>query len=268
MRCASALFVAAMAAYTAMAAPSTSSFTPANGATSVHPLATVAVTFDTAVDAGHAKLIRLHRKDSGHVLSTVAAASSWVTIDGATATVAFPVSHVLSGEVYVTIEAGAFVSTADESPFAGISDKSWSFAFQGEPTRLLSASAPPPRRASCAMPAAWLLAWRLLWPRAPCEASAGVRWRQAAKIEWRRVAAGGPGEAQLGRALRPPLRVALRTGCACWACLPPSHGLGGAPLPTRASPHRPVEGPSVPSAEQLRPRASSRDSFDFRSVCR
>lgn len=243
MRCASALLVAAMAASAAMAAPSASSFTPANGATSVHPLAAVAVTFDAAVTAGQAKLVQLLRKDSGHVLSTVAAASSWVTIDGATATVVFPVSHVLSGEVYVTIEAGAFVSTADESPFAGISDMSWTFAFQGEPTRVLTALRSSPAWAPCpAPPCCRNRGDNGRVPRCGAPRDASGDWQQGS-IVWAR-GCGWPWHPAIPERASATLEgapwvCAVRAG----ACLPSPLGLSGAQLSRPAVATSPVASP-------------------------
>ena len=133
----------ALAASAAWAAPVVTTLSPANGAEWVHPLAPVSITFDSAVEAGHARLLELRRKADSHVLSTVAAASSFVSIEGATATVAFPSRQVVSGAVYVTIEAGAFVSKADQSAFAGVTAQSWSFELQGEASLAMRSSRMP-----------------------------------------------------------------------------------------------------------------------------
>ncbi len=128
----SALCGIALAASAAWAAPAVTTLSPANGALGVHPLAQVSITFDSAVEAGQARLLELRRKSDGHVLSAVAAASSFVSIEGAAAVIAFPSRQVVSGAVYVTVEAGAFVSKTDQSAFAGVADRSWWFELQGE----------------------------------------------------------------------------------------------------------------------------------------
>ncbi|CAE7920463.1 unnamed protein product, partial [Symbiodinium sp. KB8] len=127
----SALCGIALAASAAWAAPAVTTLSPANGALGVHPLAQVSITFDSAVEAGQARLLELRRKSDGHVLSAVAAASSFVSIEGAAAVIAFPSRQVVSGAVYVTVEAGAFVSKTDQSAFAGVADRSWWFELQG-----------------------------------------------------------------------------------------------------------------------------------------
>ncbi|KAA0150819.1 hypothetical protein FNF28_07209 [Cafeteria roenbergensis] len=126
----SALCGIALAASAAWAAPAVTTLSPANGALGVHPLAQVSITFDSAVEAGQARLLELRRKSDGHVLSAVAAASSFVSIEGAAAVIAFPSRQVVSGAVYVTVEAGAFVSKTDQSAFAGVADRSWWFELQ------------------------------------------------------------------------------------------------------------------------------------------
>ncbi|KAA0167888.1 hypothetical protein FNF31_00823 [Cafeteria roenbergensis] len=131
MRVISCAVFAALAVSTALAAPTASSFAPSNGATNVHPLSSVAVTFGADVVAQAAKLVELRRAGTGQVLSTVAALSSFVKVTGPTASISFPLAHVPAGSVYVTIEAGAFVSKADQTPFAGIAGSTWSFEFQG-----------------------------------------------------------------------------------------------------------------------------------------
>ena len=132
MRAISCAVFAALAVSMALAAPTASSFAPSNGATNVHPLSSVAVTFGADVEAQAAKLVELRRAGTGQVLSTVAALSSFVKVTGPTASISFPLAHVPAGSVYVTIEAGAFVSKADQTPFAGIAGSTWSFEFQGE----------------------------------------------------------------------------------------------------------------------------------------
>ena len=120
MRAISCAVFAAIALTSALGAPTASSFAPSNGATNVHPLSSVAVTFGADVVAQAAKLVELRRAGTGQVLSTVAALSSFVKVTGPTVSISFPLAHVPAGSVYVTIEAGAFVSKADQTPFAGI----------------------------------------------------------------------------------------------------------------------------------------------------
>ncbi|KAA0171092.1 hypothetical protein FNF27_06396 [Cafeteria roenbergensis] len=131
MRAISCAVFAAIALTSALGAPTASSFAPSNGATNVHPLSSVAVTFGADVEAQAAKLVELRRAGTGQVLSTVAALSSFVKVTGPTVSISFPLVHVPAGSVYVTIEAGAFVSKADQTPFAGIAGSTWSFEFQG-----------------------------------------------------------------------------------------------------------------------------------------
>jgi len=135
MRAISIAAIAAFLARAALAAPSISTFSPAKDATSIHPRANVVMTFDEAVEAKPAMLIELRRVQTDYVISAVAAVSSFVTVSGATVTVMFPVSDLPTGDVYVSIEAGAFVAASGASPFVGITDKSWKFSIDGE-TRL------------------------------------------------------------------------------------------------------------------------------------
>lgn len=136
----------ALVASAAWAAPVATTLSPVNGAKGVHPLALVSITFDGAVEAGQAKLLELRRKSDSHVLSAIAAASSFVSIEGATASIAFPSRQVMSGAVYVTVEAGAFVSKADQSAFAGVAGQTWSFELQGETAFPLAQPRPAPLR--------------------------------------------------------------------------------------------------------------------------
>lgn len=137
MRATTCALFAALAIASALAAPAASSFAPVNGASNVHPLSSVDVTFDADVVAQAAQLIELRRLGTGQVLSTVAAVSSFVEVVGPKVSITFPLVHVPAGSVYVTIESGAFVSKADQTPFAGIAGSTWSFEYQGERHRAL-----------------------------------------------------------------------------------------------------------------------------------
>ena len=113
-------------------------------------MAAVELTFDVNVEARASMLIELRRAGSGQVLSAVSALSSFVQVEATKATISFPVTHVLAGPVYVTVESGAFVSKSDGTPFSGVSGMAWAFSYQGEP-RLRLASAPPPVQCACGL---------------------------------------------------------------------------------------------------------------------
>lgn len=155
MRARTCALFAALSAASALAAPTASSFAPANGASNVHPLSSLSVTFSADVVAQAAKLIELRRLGTGQVLSTVASLSSFVEIVGPKVSLSFPHAHVPAGSVYVTIESGAFLSKADQSAFGGIAGSTWSFEYQGErqaPRLTLGSLSPRPLGRSAAQP--------------------------------------------------------------------------------------------------------------------
>jgi methionine-rich copper-binding protein CopC len=119
-------------AQSALAAPTVSTYVPAQDASGVHARSPMTLTFSEAVTAQPAKLIELRRQGSDHVISAVAAVSSFVTVAGSAVTVTFPTKHMTSGNVYVFVEAGAFTSTADDSSFTGIASGAWKFRYKGE----------------------------------------------------------------------------------------------------------------------------------------
>ena len=132
MRLISSAFAILALAHSALAAPTISTYVPAQDASGVHARSPMTLTFSEAVSAKAAKLIELRRQGSDHVISAVAALSSFVTVSGSTVTIMFPTKHTPSGRVYVAVEAGAFTSLADDSAFAGLTTDSWKFAFNGE----------------------------------------------------------------------------------------------------------------------------------------
>ncbi|KAA0151621.1 hypothetical protein FNF31_06790 [Cafeteria roenbergensis] len=131
MRSAAFAALFALLAASSYSAPTASTFSPANGASNVHPMAAVELTFDVNVEARASMLIELRRAGSGQVLSAVSALSSFVQVEATKATISFPVTHVLAGPVYVTVESGAFVSKSDGTPFSGVSGMAWAFSYQG-----------------------------------------------------------------------------------------------------------------------------------------
>jgi len=132
MRAISIVALAALAVRAALAAPTVSSFFPAKSSTGAHPRTDVVMTFSEEVEAIPAMLIELRRQETDHVISAVAAVSSYVTASSTSVTVKFPVVDVPAGNIYVHVELGAFVSKSDKSAFAGVTDKSWTFSIDGE----------------------------------------------------------------------------------------------------------------------------------------
>ena len=121
---------------TAGGAPIISTLNPANNATGSPDTGNLVVTFDQAVQKGSGNIVILRTSDN-NVLQMIDVTSLPVTVSGAVATIPLAGNLPLGTPCYVQIAAGAFSSTADSSPFAGIADTvTWRFTTVGLPSVL------------------------------------------------------------------------------------------------------------------------------------
>ena len=127
-----ALLALALSGGLAAAAPALVGQAPADGATGVHPLASLTLTFSEDVVPESAALLSLRRAGSRRPISVVAAQSNFVSANGSVVTVVFPTRQVLTGRVGVEVEPGAFKARSNGASFAGIGEGAWTFSFDGE----------------------------------------------------------------------------------------------------------------------------------------
>ncbi|KAA0161835.1 hypothetical protein FNF31_03620 [Cafeteria roenbergensis] len=128
-----ALLALALSGGLAAAAPALVGQAPADGATGVHPLASLTLTFSEDVMPESAALLSLRRAGSRRPISVVAAQSNFVSANGSVVTVVFPTRQVLTGRVGVEVEPGAFKARSNGASFAGIGEGAWTFSFDAPP---------------------------------------------------------------------------------------------------------------------------------------
>jgi hypothetical protein len=90
--------------------PSPLTFNPANGATEVVPTGTtIIIGFDGVITKGSGDITLRSGSAGGTILQTIAVTSASVTISGAEATITPPSSLPFSTNVFVVVDAGAFI---------------------------------------------------------------------------------------------------------------------------------------------------------------
>jgi hypothetical protein len=89
--------------------PSPLTFNPANGATEVSGSTTIIIGFDRAITKGTGDITLRDGSAGGTILQTIAVTSASVTISGAEATITPPSSLPTSTNVFVVVDAGAFI---------------------------------------------------------------------------------------------------------------------------------------------------------------
>jgi len=89
--------------------PTPITFNPANGATDVDVNSNIVITFSQLVKKGTGNITLRDGSASGTVLQTIAVTSANVTISDAVVTIDPPSSFVNSTNIYVVVDAGAFI---------------------------------------------------------------------------------------------------------------------------------------------------------------
>jgi hypothetical protein len=84
-------------------------FNPANGATNVNVSVNIVITFDQLVQKGTGNITLRSGSAGGTILQTIAVTSGSVTISGAVVTINPPSNLPFSTNVFVVVDAGAFI---------------------------------------------------------------------------------------------------------------------------------------------------------------
>ncbi|MBS4098872.1 MAG: Ig-like domain-containing protein, partial [Sulfuricella sp.] len=112
------------------AAPTASSYVPADNATAIAPGADLKLYFNEAVTAVAGKNVKIYKASDNALVESIAANdTAKVTVSGSKVTINPAADLALSTGYYMQIDSGAFVDTASTpNPYAGIADATtWNF---------------------------------------------------------------------------------------------------------------------------------------------